>query len=156
MKKIITLFLAIGLLACNPNRVFNSSDSNFPNHRWYKEVEITFSVPIVDTLSNHQVYLALRHVHGFQFETMNVTLVSTSPSGKSSTKDYSIQVMGGDNTYLSDCSGDICDREVLIEDHVQFDEQGDWSFVIQNNMPIEYVPNVMEFGLIIDKYIGEK
>jgi len=155
MKPIIILlstFIILSILSCNPNRIFNSSNSNFPDNRWVQDANIMFTVPIDDTISEHKVYLALRHVYGFQFETMNITLEITPPSGKSATKNYQLKIKGGEDVYLSDCSGDICDREVLIEDHVKFTQAGNWSFKVKNNMDIAYVPNVMEFGLIIDKY----
>jgi len=155
MKPIIfTLFSAALLLltACNPNRIFNVNNSDFPNHRWMQNAPILFSVPIEDTISEHKVYLALRHVYGFQFDAMNIRLKITDPSGKSATKDYQLQIKDGEDAYLSDCSGDICDLEVMIEDHVKFTIAGDWSFEVANNMDITYVPNVMELGLIIDKY----
>ena len=158
MKWLTTVPITAALLlmiACNPDRVYESHNTDFPDRRWLKDNDISFSVLIEDTISEYKVYLALRHVYGFQFEVMNVQVVVTPPSGKSVTKDYELQIMGGNDVYLSDCSGDICDREVLIEDHVRFLEAGNWSYVVKNNMNIEYVPNVMEFGLIIDKYAGK-
>jgi len=86
---------------------------------------------------------------------MNVTLVTTSPSGESIAKDHILQIMAVDGGYLSDCSGDLCDREVLVEEQFRFNESGIWSFVVKNRMDIAYVPNVMEVGLIIDKYPEE-
>jgi len=103
-------------------------------------------------VSEHKLYVSLRHVFGYQFETMKIYVDVTTPSGKSVTKGYDLQIKGGDGKYLSDCSGDICDLEVLLEEHVRFVEPGDWKFVIFCDMDRPYVPNVMEFGVIIDKY----
>ncbi len=82
---------------------------------------------------------------------MDVQLEITPPSGNSATKAYQLQIMD-DGGYLSECSGDYCDREVLIEEHVRFIESGEWTFTVTNAINAEYVANVLEFGLIVEKY----
>ena len=154
-KLLSTVFLALALLtitACNPNRVFESRSSDFPDYRWYKNVPVGFTVSIEDTVSEHKLYATLRHVYGYQFTTMEISLEVTPPSGQSTLKPYTLQVMDDDGKYLADCSGDLCDLEMLLEEHVVFTEPGDWKFEITCNMDLPYVPNVMEFGVIIDKY----
>lgn len=150
---IAAVILALLLFtACNPNRVFEEYHSDFTQNRWHEDEPVNFTVHIEDTVSEHKLYVALRHVYGYQFETMKIYVDVTTPSGKSVTKGYDLQIMGGDGKYLSDCAGDICDLEVLLEEHVRFVEPGDWKFVIFCDMDRPYVPNVMEFGVIIDKY----
>lgn len=151
LQTTFSLLLLLSLISCNPNRIFEEHSSSFPNYRWYEDKPIEFTVNVTDTISKHQVSVALRHVYGYSFPTMKIYMDVTTPSGKSRTKGYDLQVTGEDD-YLSDCSGDICDLEVLIEEQVRFMEQGDWRFVIFCDMNQPYVPNVMEFGLIIDKY----
>jgi gliding motility-associated lipoprotein GldH len=146
---IIALFLCT---ACNPNRVFEEHHGSFKQNRWHNDEPVQFTVHVEDTVSEHKLYAALRHVHGYQFTTMKIYVDVTTPSGKSVTKGYELQITGVDGEYLSDCAGDICDLEVLLEDHVRFAEPGDWEIVVFCDMDRPYVPNVMEFGVIIDKY----
>ena len=146
---IFTLFTCT---ACNPNRLFEEYVSSFKQNRWHNNEPVQFTVHIEDTVSEHKLYAVLRHVHGYQFTTMKIYVDVTTPSGKSVTKGYDLQIIGTDGTYLSDCAGDICDLEVLLEDHVKFVEPGDWEIIVFCDMDRPYVPNVMEFGVIIDKY----
>ena len=152
MKKTVFFVLcAITFLSCNQNTVYETHESNFPDYRWAKEKTINFNPIIEDDTTACDVYLALRHVAGFQHPAMKVSVERTAPSGETSKKDYSMKVIGDDGQYISDCAGDYCDLEVLIEDDVIFKEKGQYKYVVSQTMDGEYVPNVMEFGLIIKK-----
>jgi hypothetical protein len=52
---------------------------------------------------------------------------------------------------LSDCSGDYCDLETLIEEGFKFKETGKYQFKILYDMEAKVIPNIMQVGLIIDK-----
>ena len=149
----IPIILAIGLIACNPNRVYETHYKDIPNYRWDKNKVLEFTPEIIDTTETYRVYLALRHVYGFQFENMKVKVTSITPSGKSAIKNYEFPVFGPDKKYLSDCAGDICDLEAVIEESVNFKEVGTYKYTIEHEMPVDPLPNVMEFSLIIEKHV---
>ena len=150
VRSTLILTILLALVACNPNRIFESYNNDFHNYRWDKDIPIRFLVNVDDTISEHQVSVALRHVYGYQFQTMKIYVDVKPPSGKAVTKSYDLQVLNSDG-YIGDCSGDICDLEVLLEDHVRFVEPGLWRFIIHCDMDLPYVPNVMSFGLLVDK-----
>ncbi len=139
------------LLACNPNRIYKSHEKNLPNHRWHKDNVLEFNPNITDTVSSYRVYLALRHVYGFQHPGMKVKVTTITPSGQKETKTYTFPVFGKEQQYLSDCSGDICDLETVIEEGLVFKESGKYQYLIEHNMDVDPVRNVMSFGLIIEK-----
>ena len=148
----LTIILVAGLISCQQNRVYESHKKDFPNNRWDKQKVLEFAPEITDTTATYRIYLALRHVYGFQFETMKVKVTSTTPTGKSISKDYVFQVIGQGKKYISDCAGDICDLETVIEENVSFNDPGTYKYTIEHQMPLDQVLNVMEFGLIIEKH----
>jgi gliding motility-associated lipoprotein GldH len=153
--KTYTLLIAaliLTLTACNPNRVYETHESNFSNYRWDKATVLTFKPTIEDASQTYRVYLALRHVYGFQFENFAVNLTRTSPSGIVTNKKVTFPVIGPDKKYLSVCDGDYCDLETVIEEVGDFSEVGTYVYTVQHIMSVPEVPNVMEFGLIIEKH----
>lgn len=153
MKKFILLLSASLLIlsACNPNRIYETHQKDFPGYWWFRNQVIEFTPGISDTVSRYRIYLALRHVYGFQFERAAVKLTTVSPSGISESRNYEFPVFGPDRKYLSDCAEDICDLETVVEKDVIFHETGNYRFLVEHAMPVDSVPNVMEFGLIIEK-----
>jgi len=156
LLKPLSILLILGLISCNPNRIFENHESDFPDRRWEKNHIIEFNPNITDTGVEYRIYLALRHVYGFQFQNMIVKVTSTSPSGIKAVKNYEFQVLGENNEYLSDCSGDICDLETVIEESVKYTESGVYTYTVEHQMPVDPLPNVMEFGLIIEMHSQEK
>ena len=144
------------LLACNPNRVYKSHKKDFPERRWHKSKILEFNPKITDTVSSYRVYLALRHVYGFQHPGMKVKITTVTPSGQKTTKTHSFPVFGKEQQYLSDCSGDICDLETVIEEGLTFKESGEYQYLIEHDMDVNPVRNVMSFGLIIEKETEEQ
>ena len=64
---------------------------------------------------------------------------------------FIIPVYTSENVLLSDCAGDYCDLESLIEENFKFEEKGQYKFTIEHIMATDPIPNVMAIGLIIDK-----
>ena len=152
---VITLF-SLCLIACNPNRVYETHRNDFPNYRWDKSNVLEYAPEIIDTNATYRVSLELRHVYGFQFENFNAKINRTSPSGVVSTKDFAFPVIGADKKYLSVCDGDYCDLVTVMEESVRFKELGTYQYTIAHLLPVPQVPNVMEFGLIIEKHEQKK
>jgi gliding motility-associated lipoprotein GldH len=147
------VLLSVGLTYYVVSReaVYKEYDKDFPTQQWLKSKKVNFNPEISDTAHTYKITLVLRHVQGFQFRDMSVKLSSTAPSGKSTSKEYTFPVMKNETEYLSDCAGDICDLETVIEKSVHFSEAGKYSYTIEHTMPVDALPNVMEFGLIIEK-----
>ena len=155
LKLTIVLMLLAAITGCNENRIYSKHDTSFPKFRWEKSNKIEFTPEITDANPDYQIYVALRHVHGFQFPSLTVNVEYISPSGKSEKKDYSIKVVGADGEYLSDCAVDLCDLETLVEDKFKFKETGKYKIIVEHSMKQDPLPNVMEVGLIVDKKVVE-
>lgn len=154
MKKIKTLLvltIAIFAISCDENRIFEEHKSGFLDYRWEKSNKIEFHPQITDKEQDYQIYAAIRHIYGFQLKSVKINLEITSPSGEKTNKRYDLQVFKNANEYVSECAGDYCDLEVLIEDDFKFKEIGKYTYSISHEMEVNPIPNVMQVGLIIDK-----
>ncbi|MBL6963930.1 MAG: hypothetical protein ISR55_08905, partial [Bacteroidetes bacterium] len=142
LQALLSIITVVVLFACNSDRIYESHDKNFKDYRWFNTKILTFTPEISDTIGEYKIYLALRHVYGFQLENIRVKVTCTSPSAKMEVKDYKMQFMGPDKNYLGACAGDICDLEELIEDHKEFHEAGTYTYTVEHLMPLDYIPNV--------------
>ncbi len=150
-KFLLAIVFAVLVIGCNENRIYETHKSGFTNYRWDKTNVVEFKPQISNVEENYMVYVAIRHVYGFQLKSVKVRVEIKSPSGKTSSKLYELKVFKNSNEYISDCAGDYCDLEVLVEKDFKFEEPGEYVFSISHEMDVDPVPNLMQIGLIIDK-----
>jgi gliding motility-associated lipoprotein GldH len=155
MKNIYSLLILNALLilttSCKKNRIF-SENKNIPNHHWEKEQSIDFYPEISDDSSSYNIFLSIRHVYGLQLiKRLKIKIRMVCPSGNILKKTFIIPFVDEKNHILSDCSGDYCDLETLIEKDFKFTEKGKYEFKVLQDMDLKSIPNLMEVGLLIDK-----
>ena len=154
MKKrniISILIIALIFIGCNEGHVYRKNKKGFPDYRWAKEKSLEYNPVIENIDAEYNIYFEFRHIHGFQFQNVKIKIEITSPANVVTTQEYIIPVFGKDGEELSECAVDYCDLVTLIEGNYKFTETGEYKFVISYDMEQEYLPNVMEVGLTIDK-----
>jgi gliding motility-associated lipoprotein GldH len=117
---------------------------------WKYDQEINFKPIIEDVNKTYKLTLGIRHLYGFQLNSINVTVRSISPSGKESTKDYELKIKDSEGKYISNCGGDLCDLEVMVDENIKFEEVGEYKYSVTHNVQADRIPGIMELGLIID------
>jgi gliding motility-associated lipoprotein GldH len=154
MNKITTFLILLALVmattSCNKNRIF-SEQKDLPNRRWEKNNALVFNPEISDTSKSYNFYFSLRHVYGFQPAGFKIKVEMSVPSGQVMIKTFPISFFDNKKHLLSDCSGDYCDLETLIEEGYKFTETGKYQFKILYDMEAKAIPNIMQVGLIIGK-----
>ncbi len=138
--------------SCDKNVVYKKYRKNFTEYRWEKSKVLEFSPEIQDTTLSYQIYFLFRHIYGYRHPDIDINVEITTPSGKVTKSHYTIDVIGDGNKYISDCAGDYCDLEALLEDDYKFGETGTYKFKVSQNTanPLNYV---MEAGLMIKKKV---
>ncbi len=144
----ITLLLFFG--SCNQNRIYREYIKDFPAYHWSSKNVCEFSPKIEDTSVKYNIYFLLRHVYGFQNKNIKINVEIISPTGKTFSKDYVVQVFKNKKEYISDCGGDLCDLTTLIEKQFTFLEKGVYTVKIKNVSVLDPLLNVMEVGLAVE------
>lgn len=153
MKKFLT-FLAVTttLLACQPeNRIYVEHQKLSPDTEWLKKDVREFKVPINDNNMSYNMSISFRYANGYQYQTANVKVTETSPSGKETVSKYELKVREANGDYIGEPGYDIWDSEHLVEPNKKFAEKGTYTYVIEQNTPVDPLPFAMEIGLILDK-----
>ena len=152
MKLVPTFITVLFLATASCNHTFKEyNKESFPAYSWQQGQEIEFNPKIEDITKTYQITLGLRHVYGLKLSSMTVNVRMISPSGKETSKDYTLKIMKSEDQYEGSCAGDLCDLEVLVEKSMNFDETGEYRFILTHKVQTERVPGVIEFGLIIDE-----
>jgi gliding motility-associated lipoprotein GldH len=153
MKKLLSI-IAIGtlLVACQPEgRIYNEHQELSPEVEWLKKDIRTFKVPITDNDIAYKMSLSFRFATGYQYQTANVKVTEISPSGKETVNEYELKVREANGEYIGDPGLDIWDSEHLVEANKKYEETGNYTYVIEQNTPVDPLNFAMEIGVILDK-----
>lgn len=149
---VIALFLAAGLIGCQPEgRIYIEHKELSPNVEWLKEDKREFRVPVEDTARLYDLSLSFRYATGYQYRVLKVKVTETSPSGEENTNEYELKIREENGEYIGEPGLDIWDSEHPIEQGVEFDETGTYTYVIEHAMPADPLNFAMEIGLIVDR-----
>jgi len=155
--KIMTIFfIALFIAGCNKNKVYEEHKTNFPQFRWEKSNVVEFNPEITETTSNYVITVALRHIFGFNLKSIKIDMEIIAPSGEKTMNQYLLSFYDKEDNFLSRCAGDFCDLEQIVEDDFTFNEVGEYKINIYHRMNINPIPNIMEVGLIIEKYVQDQ
>lgn len=153
MKAIVLGIIAsILFTACqSENRVFSENQELSPGVEWYKKDKRTFRVPIEDGTIDYSMSLMFRFAEGYPYPNVLVKVTEISPSGKEVVFHYDLKVRDENNNYIGEAALDIWDSEHLVESKKEFKEAGTYTYIIEQDTPIDPLPNAMEIGLLLDK-----
>jgi gliding motility-associated lipoprotein GldH len=151
---LLILALATALLGCqSENRIYIEHQELSPNVEWLKKDVREFTVPIEDNSVDYEMSLTFRYATGYQYPTANVKVTETSPSGEETVEEYELKVREANGDYLGEAGFDIWDTEHLVAPNKTFKETGAYTYVIEQNTPVDPLNFAMEIGIIMDKAI---
>ena len=153
MKKIlVALAITTSLIACQPeDRIYIEHQDLSPEVEWLKKDVRTFKVPVTEISQAYDMSLSFRYANGYQYQTANVKVTETSPSGKESVKEYDLKVREANGDYIGEPGYDIWDSEHVVEVNKKYEEAGSYTYVIEQNTPVDPLNFAMEIGVILDK-----
>ncbi len=139
-------------MACqSEDRVFIEHQELSPELEWLKKDVRTFKVPVADNSLTYDLSLSFRYANGYQYQTANVKVTETSPSGKERVNEYDLKVRETNGDYIGEPGFDIWDSEHVVEANKQYEETGTYTYVIEQNTPVDPLNFAMEVGVILDK-----
>jgi gliding motility-associated lipoprotein GldH len=153
MKKLFAILAIVtGLFSCQPGgRVYLKNQELSPQLEWLKKDAIEFKVPVRDINLAYNLSLSLRYVDGYQYQVAKVKVTETSPGGKKTVKEYDLKVREDNGDYIGEAGLDIWDSDHLVEANKKYAETGTYTYLIEQNMPVDPLTYVMEIGVMLDK-----
>ena len=153
MKALLSLTLACLLVifaSCDSKRVYEQN-IDIPDYIWDKENAVYFDVPIIDTVSLHNVYINIRNASGYGYSNIYLFLDTKYPNNTISRDTIECILADPSGKWLGDGSGDIWDNQILFKKNVRFRQIGTYKFRYEQAMRMPKLPMIMDVGLRIEK-----
>lgn len=155
MKKYGIILLVALFSACDSNKVFEENIA-LENHIWNLDNHPKFQVEIMDTTTEMNLFVNVRHSAHYPFSNLWIFVNTANPKGEISTDTLECVLAAKDGKWLGSGLGDIWDIQIPLKTQV-FNSPGDYIFEIEQAMRygdqarIEQLPEIMDIGLRIEK-----
>lgn len=149
--KIALIFLITLSVLCSCSTYSKYDEESFQNLAWEYGQEVVFN-PVIENIDrSYNLSLGIRHMYGLRQDNINVTVQYTSPTGVEEVSRYDFKIKDEVGEYFGSCAGDFCDLESVVNDNINFNELGEYKFVITHNVQIKRISGVMAIGLVLDQ-----
>ncbi|CAN5234916.1 hypothetical protein BH11BAC6_BH11BAC6_04680 [soil metagenome] len=153
MKQLLFFILvSLTFSACQTIDVYEHTKP-FPEHAWSSKENLSFSFTITDTTSLYNIFAVIRHTDAYQFNNMWLNIITTTPGKISTTQ--KVNLLLGDNTkgWLGSAMDDIIEHRALLTKYPVKLKSGTYTFVMQQIMREDPLPEVMNAGIRVEKAI---
>ena len=146
--RILLIFLAVGFVSCqneNKKEVYHS----FNNNTWNTDSIVSFEFDNVDTTSSHDLYLMVRHTTNFKFQNL---FLFTNFENQQDTLELFLSEKSG--RWLGKGFGEIKELKIRIKENVNFKENQDQIFSVEQAMRYEDLEKIINLTEIVAVGIG--
>jgi len=155
MKKLQSQLLFVGILlvlfsACDKNRVFEKYEK-IPQTGWHKDSLVVFSIPVTDTISNHNLSLNIRNDIAYQYSNLWLFVGIHQPDGLAVTDTFEVLLADQTGRWLGDGFGGIKTRRVAYRSGVYFPDSGEYKITVQHGMRDVILQSMTDIGIRVEK-----
>lgn len=154
IKSYYIILISFLLVSCDSNRLFEKNIS-IDNDVWSLEQVPIFEFENMDTISEVQLVVNIRHSSIYPFSNLWLFIQTKSPDGITQIDTLETTLSQKDGKWLGDGLGGIWDLQTDFK-KVRLNKPGVYTFNIEQAMrhgnlsKIEQLPGVMEIGLRIE------
>tara|TARA_B000000475_G_scaffold107764_1_gene87444 strand:- start:16 stop:474 length:459 start_codon:yes stop_codon:yes gene_type:complete len=146
--RILLFFLVVGFVSCqneNKKEVYHS----FNNNIWNTDSIVSFELDNIDTTSSHDLYLMVRHTTNFKFQNL---FLFTNFENQQDTLELFLSEKSG--RWLGKGFGEIKELKIRIKENVNFKENQDQMFSVEQAMRYEDLEKIINLTEIVSVGIG--
>ena len=146
--RILLFFLAVGFVSCqneNKKEIYHS----FDNNTWNTDSIVSFELDNIDTTSSHDLYLMVRHTTSFKFQNL---FLFTNFENQKDTLELFLSEKSG--RWLGKGFGEIKELKIRIKENVNFKENQDQIFSVEQAMRYEDLEKIINLTEIVAVGIG--
>ena len=154
MKQLLSFLLGLLLLAgissCDRRKVFEEYRRLDPNG-WNKDSVVVFTVPLKDTIRNHNLYVDIRNKGTYPYSNLWLFLSVGSPDGKMKTDTVEFTLAEPSGRWKGSGIGGLHDSQILYKSSVYFPHKGKYKFMIKQGMRDNVLQGIRDIGIRIEK-----
>jgi gliding motility-associated lipoprotein GldH len=146
----LTLFCFVILSSCSDTHIYHKY-KKIPDYIWNYKLEVPFEFTIKDTIAYYNIYLNIRNAGIYPYSNIWIIASRQDASGVLTRNRYEFILANPDGTWTGSGLGDIIDNRFLIEEHIRFEQIGDYKYTFRHDMRIDNLPSIMDVGLEVEK-----
>lgn len=150
MKRIIYLFIAILLVSCGSDKLFDESVV-IPDAKWDNKNILSFDVNVEDSLEVYSFYLNIRHLESYRYCNLYVFMHTTFPNGNLTHDTIECFLAAPDGRWMSKGSGTMRSARVMLNPAMRFPLTGDYHFEIEQAMREDVLKGISDIGICFEK-----
>lgn len=150
--RILPFWLLFLITACDSGVVFEKN-TEIPLDAWNYRNNISYKVTINDTVTPYNLYLNTRIVTEYPYSNLFVLFITKHPDGQISKERIEATLVDNEGKPLGKGLGEIFYNRSLIRKEFTFNQLGEYTFELQQNMRIDNLPGIKNVGLRIEKSI---
>ena len=141
-------FLVVGFVSCqNENK--KEDYHSFKNNTWNTDSIVSFELDNIDTTSSHDLYLMVRHTTNFKFQNL---FLFTNFENQQDTLELFLSEKSG--RWFGKGFGEIKELKIRIKENVNFKENQDQIFSVEQAMRHEDLEKIINLTEIVAVGIG--
>ncbi|WP_303310383.1 gliding motility lipoprotein GldH [Hymenobacter sp. BT730] len=154
----ISLFLLLGLAACDPNQVFEKNidlkDTAGQPYVWVVQEKPTFEFTITDTTQRYDVYFNVRNASSYGYYNLYMKHTLTAPNGQvlSTLLHQALLMDPKTGEPRGKGAGDIFDHQFLALPAQRFHQAGLYKITLEQYMRQDALPGIMSVGVRVAKH----
>lgn len=150
LKGIISAAYVLIVVACHQNLVFEQYKT-IQQKAWDKDSVLVFTIPVQDTLQNHNFYINIRNDVNYQYSNLWLFVTIEQPDGKTIEDKFEIALADPSGKWLGEGFGGLKTREAVYRRNVFFPIAGEYKVHIQQGMRQDRLNGISDVGIRIEK-----
>lgn len=143
-------FLILSCLSCDKQKVFEQFHP-IPGHQWYSSDVVNFNVNISDTVTSHNVLIAIRNTGQYGYSNLYLFVTAVSPDGSQVRDTTEIVLADEHGKWLGKGSAAVYTLYQPFRKNIRFPVRGIYQFTIEQAMWKKELKHISDVGLRIEK-----
>ncbi len=155
MKKVKPAFFFFGLLliifsACDRNKIFEEYKP-IPDSGWNQDSLVHFSIPVTDTLQQHNLYINVRNKVSYSYSNLWLFVEIVQPDGKAVKDTFEISLADPSGKWFGEGFGGLKTLQTIYRRNVYFPVSGEYKINIRQGMREENLEGISNIGFRVEK-----
>lgn len=133
LNRILYLLMLVVIVGCDSNRTYDSYVS-VKNNCWLQEDEVTFDIPITDTIQRQHVFINIRNNKDYEFSNLYLIASMQFPEGMTVVDTLEYEMTDKQGYFLGSGYTDIKENKLFYKENVVFPTSGNYIFKVAHAM----------------------
>lgn len=138
------------LAACTKSNLYDKNIS-IREGKWEYGDAKKFEVNIIDTASNYNLFVNVRHTDRYAFNNLWLIISTTYPDSTIRQDKVNVELSEPEGNWTGTCADGICYNSVLIQSNFTFPHKGYYVFSVEQDMRLNPITEILDVGLKIEK-----